>query len=95
MDWIERAEERAIEKIGKSPDTQDQANCRRDVGRARRAMKPSPKKGKESLNQDTKKGTPLAGKLSPYGNTLALRSTDQVCSIVLSFKFLCVRVCSK
>ena len=52
---------------------QDQANCRRDDGRARRAMQPSPKKGKESLTKDTKKvhlryqkGTPLAGKLSPY-----------------------------
>jgi hypothetical protein len=37
---------------------QDQANCRRDDGRERRAMKPSPKKGKESLDQDAKKGTP-------------------------------------
>jgi hypothetical protein len=46
---------------------QDQANCRRDDGRERRAMKPSPKKGKESLNQDTKKGTPKIPKRYTLG----------------------------
>ena len=54
-----------MEKIGISPDIKSMSNSRREVGRERRAKKPSTKKDLGFLTQDAKKGTPVAGKQAP------------------------------
>ena len=65
MDWIERVLECTIEKIGRSPDTKIKPTAGGTMGGKEGQRIPQPRYQKR-YTQDTKKGTPLAGKLSPY-----------------------------
>ena len=70
---------------------QDQANCRRDDGRERRAKNPSTKIPKK-VHPRYQKGTPLAGKLSPYSMHSHYVRSSRYALWLGELVFLCVYV---